>query len=244
MKILAIGNSFAQDAMHYLHNIARADGVEVQAVNLYIGGCTLERHYRNLLGNKRDYTLHYNGHSTGFPMSLEEALTNREWDVVIMHQASPVCTKIETYFPYMQVLADAVRRYQPHAKLVVNQTWSYEDGCERMEKFMHYTDANRMFTELEAAYNEAAERIHADGMIRSGALFRMLTEKGIEKIHRDTYHASRGVGRYALGLLWYHSLCGVDITENTFSDFDVPVTAEEVALVKSCVSTFEPLFKA
>lgn len=46
MKILAIGNSFSEDAMYYLKNIADADGVEVKAVNLYIGGCNLERHWK------------------------------------------------------------------------------------------------------------------------------------------------------------------------------------------------------
>ena len=48
MKILAIGNSFSEDAMYYLKNIADADGVEVKAVNLYIGGCNLERHWKNI----------------------------------------------------------------------------------------------------------------------------------------------------------------------------------------------------
>ncbi|MBQ7726439.1 MAG: DUF4886 domain-containing protein, partial [Clostridia bacterium] len=43
MKVLSIGNSFSQDAQRYLHGIARADHTEMRAVNLYIGGCSLER---------------------------------------------------------------------------------------------------------------------------------------------------------------------------------------------------------
>ena len=38
LKVLAIGNSFSQNAMTYLHQIARAAGVDLQCVNLYIGG--------------------------------------------------------------------------------------------------------------------------------------------------------------------------------------------------------------
>lgn len=38
MKVLAIGNSFSNDAMRYLHGIAKADGVDMKTVNLFIGG--------------------------------------------------------------------------------------------------------------------------------------------------------------------------------------------------------------
>ena len=49
MKVLSIGNSFSQDAQKYLHRLAKQDGVELKTVNLYIGGCSLQRHYLNML---------------------------------------------------------------------------------------------------------------------------------------------------------------------------------------------------
>ena len=42
MKVLAIGNSFSNDAMRYLHGIAKADGVDMKTVNLFIGGCRFQ----------------------------------------------------------------------------------------------------------------------------------------------------------------------------------------------------------
>ena len=57
MNVLSIGNSFSQDAHRYLHAIAKADGVELHTFNLYIGGCSLSRHYRNMLSRERAYTL-------------------------------------------------------------------------------------------------------------------------------------------------------------------------------------------
>jgi hypothetical protein len=42
MKILAIGNSFSDDATGWLHQIAKAGGVDLKAVSLCIGGCPLE----------------------------------------------------------------------------------------------------------------------------------------------------------------------------------------------------------
>ena len=82
MNILSIGNSFSQDAQRYLHRIARADKVELNTFNLYIGGCPLSLHYQNILSEERRYTLEMNGSSTGFYVSLKEGLLNREWDVV------------------------------------------------------------------------------------------------------------------------------------------------------------------
>ena len=44
IKILAIGNSFSEDAIEqYLHELADADGIETVIGNLYIPGCSLEQ---------------------------------------------------------------------------------------------------------------------------------------------------------------------------------------------------------
>ena len=44
-KVLAIGNSFSEDATHFLHQICESSGIENEVVNLYVGGCSLERHW-------------------------------------------------------------------------------------------------------------------------------------------------------------------------------------------------------
>ena len=65
MNILAIGNSFSQDATRYLHEIMQAGGVPGRVVNLYIGGCSLERHWRNIENEAKDYEYQLNGRATG-----------------------------------------------------------------------------------------------------------------------------------------------------------------------------------
>ena len=64
MKVLAIGNSFSNDAMRYLHGIAKADGVDMKTVNLFIGGCPLSRHYANIHNDAADYDFEFNGGSS------------------------------------------------------------------------------------------------------------------------------------------------------------------------------------
>jgi len=241
MKILTIGNSFSQDATRYLHQIARADGVKLEVANLYIGGCDLARHYRNMLSGERVYELQYNGQCTGFSVSMEEALLNRDWDVVTLQQASHYSFLPETYQPYAEALADYVRQCVPKAKIIVHQTWAYEDGSDRLYNMAGFDTAKAMFAGAEKAYAELVRQIDADGLIPAGRMLLELLDLGIEKVHRDTFHASFGLGRYALGLLWYRVLTGNPVVENTFDDFDEPVTEEQIRVVKDYVGKVDPL---
>lgn len=243
MNILAIGNSFSQDATRYLHQIARADGKDLQVTNLYIGGCPLDRHYRNMLADSADYVLQYNGQVTGFFVSIKQALLNREWDVITLQQASPRSPFAESYFPYINALYDYVKKHAPKAKIVIHQTWAYEQGCPKLEA-LGFADQKEMFAGIKDSYQQAFDAVGADGIIPSGQLFQNLLEAGWEKVHRDTYHAGKGAPRYALALLWYHMLTGQSVAENTFCDFDEPVTEEEIRTAKACVEAFTPLFTA
>ena len=241
MNILSIGNSFSQDATRYLHQIARADGVDLQTINLRIGGCPLDLHFRNILADKPAYILECNGQVTDFLVSIKQALLNREWDVVTLQQASHKSPYAETYFPYINVLSDYIRECAPKAKIVIHQTWSYEQGSARLAN-LGFDDQNDMFAALKAAYQQACDAVAADGIIPSGQLFQNLLSAGWETVHRDTFHASKGPSRYALGLLWYRMLTGNTVAGNTFCDFDEPVTTEQICTAKACVDSFSPLF--
>ena len=243
MQILSIGNSFSQDAQRYLHRIAAADGYDLTTFNLYIGGCPLSRHHRNMLSGERAYTLEMNGVSTDFPMSLEEALLNRSWDVVTVQQASHESTDYENYQPYLDKLAAYVRTCVPKAKLAVHETWAYEQGSDRLEILMGYRDHKDMFRDIEKAYKQVAEDIKAEIFLPSGELLQELITAGFEKVHRDTFHASFGAGRYAIALLWYAILTGRDIEAIPMIDTDEPITTEEFAVIKAAVSKLAAAYK-
>ncbi len=235
MNILSIGNSFSQDAQRYLHKIACSDKYELNTYNLYIGGCPLSLHFRNMLINDSVYDLEMNGQGTGFKVSLKQALLNRDWDVITFQQASTKSIDYSTYQPYLNKLVEYVREYVPKAKIVIHQTWAYEQGSDRLSS-LGYNNQSDMFDDLHNAYSSAVKDIDADMVITSGFLLQKLIQSGIEKVHRDTFHASFGVGRYAIGLLWYAVLSGNDINNNSFCDFDEQVTDEEVAIVKKCIN--------
>lgn len=235
MDILSIGNSFSEDAQRYLHRIAKADGVVLNTFNLFIGGCSLFRHYQNMLFEKSAYTLQMNGESTGFPVSIKDALLNREWDVVTIQQVSSKAPYYDTYQPYLDKLLEYIRLYAPKAEIAFHETWAYEQGSKRLTEELGYCDYTDMFKDIEKSCKQAVKEADIDFFIPSGKLFCELLSSGIEKVHRDTFHGSYGLGRYALGLLWYSILTGEDVENNTFSDFDEAIIEEEIEIAKRCV---------
>ncbi|MBE6910957.1 MAG: DUF4886 domain-containing protein [Ruminococcaceae bacterium] len=234
MKVLAIGNSFSQDATRYLHSIAKCGGDDITVVNLYIGGCPLSRHYRNMLSKEKAYALDFNGQSTGFHVNLDEALLSRDWDYITLQQASALSINYDTYQPYLEDLSSYVRMCSPKAKLIIHETWSYEDGCEKL-KNLGYDKRCDMYDALHKAYDFAASATAAYSVIPSGTLFEKLAKCGLP-IHRDTAHASWGIGRYALSLLWYACLTGKNVSDNSFADFDEDISPDNVAIIKKCVN--------
>lgn len=227
MKILSIGNSFSRDAHRYLFGIAKHAGVACKTANLYIGGCSLRTHYLNMLEDRASYELDFNGQPTGFKVSIRQALASDDWDVITLQQASHFSGDFATYTPYIAALADFVRKYCPHAKLMIHQTWAYEADSDKLRALSVFATPTDMMHAVRESYARAAETIHADGIIPCGEAMLRATALGIEKIHRDTFHAAYGVGRYLLGLCWFATLTGRDITKDAFSDFDMPVTEEE-----------------
>ena len=242
MNILAIGNSFSQDANRYFYGVAKAAGVKIFNANLIIGGCPLERHFRNMMGDKKEYDLEIFGEQTGFKMSIKEALLSRSWDVVTLQQASHVSAHPDTYTPYIEELARYIRTLCPKAKIYIHQTWAYEEGSERLHKF-GFESFDDMFSKVKAAYARAAELISANGIIPSGEVAARLSALGIPKIHRDGFHIHLGIGRYALALTWLEAILGQSAEGNTFRDFDVPVTEEEVAIAQKAAHEIVALYK-
>lgn len=237
MKILSIGNSFSQDAQRYLYKIAKGEGDNFKTINLVIGGCSLRTHYLNMLENSAKYSLEFNGEMTGVLVSMKQVLISDEWDVITLQQASNLSAKHQTYIPYIERLAEYVKKYCPHSKIYMHQTWAYEDGSERLKDLAGYQSAEEMFKDIESSYKKACKLIKADGIIPCGQAMINATKMGIEKVHRDTFHASLGVGRYLLALTWYKALTGKDITNNNFNEFELPVSEEERKIVIKAVNS-------
>lgn len=234
MKVLAIGNSFACDATRYLHQMAKEDGEDIKVISLFIGACTLRKHYINALEDNSSYEAYFNGDATGFNVSIKEALINDEWDVVTIQQHFGVGERYRDFSPYMRFLTDYIKTYAPAAKIYLHQTWAYTDESSKAHGYKDHAD---MFKQIAAVYADAEQKFDIDGILPSGEVMNRLRLKGV-KILRDDIHASLGVGRYALGLTWYSMLMDKDAASNTFipgnsfTSFEEGAAAEEIAAAR------------
>ena len=208
MKVLAIGNSFSSDATRYLHEISEEKGTPVKVVNLYISGCTLATHYKNMNNDDKVYSLEFNGHSTGFYVSIRESLQSDTWDYVTMQQVSHLSVDHNTYLPYLQTLSEYVKFHAPNAKQAFHRTWAYEDGSCKLHEH-GYKSHSEMLKDIKSSSEKVCLEVGIDYIIPAGELIEKMASEGVTSIYRDTYHLSPA-GRRAVAELWYEYLTGAD----------------------------------
>ena len=162
LKVLTIGNSFADNATRYLEEIAAA-GKDVELIlgKANIGGCSLEKHWNlveqcDLLTDVKPYNFYMTGAET-CSATLKEALVSEKWDFVTLQQVSDLSWRAETFFPYIQKLYDLVRKLATQAQIVIHQTWAYRCDAEELKNYG--ITQEEMFAHLKQAYAEASKKL-------------------------------------------------------------------------------------
>lgn len=162
IRLLTIGNSFADNALTYLDDLARSTTdvcFEIGRANL--GGCSLEKHWNLARYTDRhpDYKTYRIGKcrdGSELDASLQEVLTGAPWDYVTLQQFSGTSWQRNTFHPYLGQLHALVSRHAPQAKTFLHQTWAYrsdspfypQNGLTQelmfqriRETYAHYADA-------------------------------------------------------------------------------------------------------
>ena len=232
VKILAIGNSFSQNANHYFHQIAEASGVAQKNVNLYIGGCPMSLHFRNIMENNEAYDFQFNGESTGLKVSIGKVLLSDTWDYITIQQASHESFKWDCYEPYVKFLADHIRTLCPGAKLGIHETWAYVNE-ERLTRF-GLESTEDMYARIKPCYEKAAKIIDADFYIPSGEVMIEGVRRGLTVHGGDGFHAG-ALGEYMLGLTWNSVINGKRAEGNTFRIFGAEIDEDDYLLAQEIV---------
>ncbi len=212
MNILCIGNSFSQDATKYLHQIS--DG-EIFVRNLYIGGCSLETHWNNIVASNRFYGRQDNGSDSEYDTSINEALLEMDWDYITVQQVSHFSGLPDTYEPYLTNILDFIRKKCPRAEIVFHRTWAYDDNSTH-EGFANYQKNRKKMIEEIIKTSDHFSSKHGLRIIPNGEAIeasRDLPEfQGELNINRDGFHLSLDYGRYLAGLVMYGFFTGKDAT--------------------------------
>ena len=224
VRILAIGNSFSQDAVEqYLHELAEAEGISTIIGNMFIGGCSLERHVKNARDNAPAYAYRKIGtdgkkREKG-KMSLETVLADEDWDYVSLQQASPFSGMYETYEASLPEPIEYVKARLPKkTKLMLHQTWAYA-STSRHSGFKNYNcNQLTMYQAIADAVKKAAKANKIKIVIPSGTAIQNARTSFIgDHLNRDGYHLDVKIGRYTAACTWFERIFKHNVVGNPYA---------------------------
>ena len=236
IKILAIGNSFSEDAVEsYVDDLANADNVQVVIGNMFIGGCSLETHWNNANANTPAYSYRkiVNGVKTTVgSKTLQDAITDESWDYIIFQQVSQYSGKFVTYFPYLPNLLNYVKTLatNPNVQYCLHRTWAYSETSTHSEYDYYQKNQMIMYDSIVAATNKVADKVGINIIIPAGTAIQNGRSSYIgDNFNRDGYHLSIGLGRYTAACTWYEKLLGKPVINNTFIPSGVTASEAKIA---------------
>ncbi len=242
MKVLSIGNSFSEDAHRWLHSLAALHGIEIHTANLYIGGCSLETHWKNETENNPLYDYQVNGNEAQEKISISDALLRDKWDIVTLQQVSDLSGIPESYEPYISVLYERIKAVLPDAEICLHRTWAYEIDTQH-PGFVNYNKCQKeMHLKIQEATKLIADKLDLK-IIPTGDIIQALRENVSEfdygnggvSLCRDGYHLTYDIGRFAAAAVWFVSLTGQKISVTEFENFDKKLLSKIIETVNSYI---------
>lgn len=229
VRLLTVGNSFSQNATHYLDDLVEGAGDVLIHHQAAIGGGTLEQHWEKFERHEADPDDPRGLYTT--KKSLVEELAAEPWDFVTIQQASIKSHDAATYRPFARRLATLIRTRSPHAKVLMHETWAYRRDDPRFAVKSPASgepaDQEAMYRGLSHAYRLIAGEIDAP-IIPVGDAFRLadsdpewgyrpdpsfsFDDAAFPALPRQTHSLHMGWkwskkpdGRYALGFDGHHA---------------------------------------
>ncbi len=222
-RILAIGNSFSEDALNsYFHSICDAAGKKVIVGNLSIGGCPIDRHFKNTQANSADYRFFRIGLNGDIIESnnvrIGSAINSDDWDIVTLQQASGVSGKYGSYSNLTPLIAYIDSLTPDKTRLAWHQTWAYATDSQHSEFPNYNCNQQTMFDSIMVASSRAmADNPLLTFIIPSGmAIQNARIASGDDDLTRDGYHLDLTIGRYIASCTWYEAIFGESVIGNSF----------------------------
>lgn len=237
VKILAIGNSFSEDALEqHLHQIATSAGHKVVIANLYIGGSSLSQHVANSKNDENAYAfrkINIDGSkTTRNNTSISTALADDDWDYISYQQVSNNSGQYNTFVNTLPELHAYVKpkAKNPNVKYVLHQTWAYAQNSNH-EGFSNYNrNQQTMFEAIVTTYNQAKELIGADLIVPAGTAIQNGRASLIgDNFTRDGYHLSLGLGRYTASCAWFEKIFEESVVGNNYKPAGLSELEIEIA---------------
>lgn len=259
LKVLMIGNSFADDTINYAYEIAKSTGIpesNILIADIYIGGCSLEKHWNNAQTNAAAYRfgLEKEGWFDGSSYTnwtMEQAIKYADWDFITFQQNSGNSGGPGSY-AYLQDLMDYVYdiatdeinnpNANPNVKFVWHQTWAYQQGTTASAFSTYNYDQMTMYNAIIACMKNFVLDKNFVAIIPNGTAIQNARTSTIgDTFSRDQHnHLSYGAGRYIAAMSLVSVLTGRDMStmewKPTDSGFNYTLTEREIEICKESVA--------
>ena len=239
-RILAIGNSFSEDALEaYLHSIATQAGDSIVIGNLYIGGSSLEQHLTNANQNNKAYSyrkIDKSGRKTTTNnVAIADVLNEERWDYISFQQVSQSSGQYATFETTLPALYNYVKNKVIYSKTkyIFHQTWAYAQNSTH-DGFANYNrDQLTMYNSIKDAVQRAATLIQADRIVPAGtAIQNGRTTFWGDNFCRDGYHLDLNVGRYLAACTWYEAIFGKSVIGNPYNPGSFMLSRKEMEMAQ------------
>ncbi len=216
--MLCIGNSFSWDAVEQeLVPLCDEKNVQVEIHNLYYGGCSLQQHAEFLLKDTAAYS--HRVCTNAEPrvikdtISLRQALQDGDYDYISLQQASHDSGIRSSYEPWLSMLIDTVRAYQPNARICWMQTWAYSQDAKHPNYPRYHNNQQEMWDSIVACTPKQLP------VIPCGAAIQLARQTKLgDSLCRDGYHLNYVYGRYTAACVWYEMITGKDVRCNRYKN--------------------------
>lgn len=238
LQILSIGNSFSVDTMHYLAPVALHAGYDSVHIGiLYVGGCSVRKHYYHAQNDLAVYEYHTDG-GDGWSMtpqvSIAQAVTERKWDVINIQQGTLDGTcyaNIDDYADLPALIAYVRERANPDVRISFNMTWVGEPDFAHHEIVKYGGDTQKLFADiLSLTKRHIIPMDGVDVVSPTGLAIQYARAQYDGKLTRDGFHLSWGFGRLTAAVTFFTALTGTCVTELDYLPDGVTKTEKDIAL--------------
>ncbi len=223
VKILAIGNSFSEDAIeNYLYDLAISTDKKTIIANLYIGGAPLSLHLKNANEDANKYRYRKTGldgkKNTTQDVSISQALKDEHWDYISFQQASPLSGKYDVVMESLPGLVHYVREtVNPEAQFVYHQTWAYQHDSTHKGFANYNRDQITMYNAIVDVSKKVSKLGDFKYIIPAGtAIQNARTSSMGDTFTRDGYHLQLDYGRFTAACTWYEKIFSEDVRKNPY----------------------------
>lgn len=234
LRILAIGNSFTEDAMQYMDAMVKASGIDISRIcvsTLTEGSSNFETWLNKDYENKVFSLNRVTGTAVMQHEGKLRELLHQNWDVIVVQQSSTLSYDWKS-FAYLKGLEEKLLMYctNPGLCLAFQLVWSHDHS-----EMPYVLEGNI------ACCKKMMNRYGIDLIIPTGVAIQNARDTRLNDdmyLTRDYWHLNKGMARYIATATWFESLFkpvfNVTVMDNSCQP-DGKNAYDDIVLAKQCV---------